>query len=239
MGGMPTRLPPLLDRALLFAHRGGRAVDAAGARAAITAAVEGGASGIHGDVRVTADGVAVLSRDGLHRRLPRRRVEDVTADRLHEGVARLDDVLEVAAGVPVSLRVHDPAALGPVLDAARRHGGPERLWLVHDDLDVLADLREAAPGARLVNEASLGRLPHGPERRAAELAAARVDAVLLAEAEWGGGLVTLFHRFEVLAFASDAQHERQLVRLIDMGIDAVVGDHVERMVAVAATFDPS
>jgi glycerophosphoryl diester phosphodiesterase len=237
MGAMSTRLPSLLDRALLLAHRGGRAVDAAGAIAAFTAAVDSGASGIHADAWVTADGVAVLSRDGLHRRFPRRRVGDVTADRLHEGVARLDDVLAAVGGVPVSLRVHDPGRLAPVLDAARRHGGVERLWLVHHDLEILGELREAAPGARLVNEATLDGLPHGPERRAAELAAARVDAVLFPEPAWSGGLVTLFHRFEVLAFAADAQHERQLVRLIDMGVDGVVGDHVERMVAVAATFD--
>ena len=50
-------------------------------------------------------------------------------------------------------------------------------------------------------------------------------------------MVTLFHRFEVAAFADGAHFERQLARLIDMGIDAVSGDHAERMAAVASTFE--
>ena len=79
--------------------------------------------------------------------------------------------------------------------------------------------------------------PHGPERRAAELAAARIDAVNLRQQYWTGGLTTLFHRFDVLCFGWDAQHERQIARLIDMGIDAVYSDFVDRMVAVAATFE--
>ena len=78
--------------------------------------------------------------------------------------------------------------------------------------------------------------PHGPERRAAELAAARIDAINLRQQYWTGGLTTLFHRFDVLCFGWDAQHERQIARLIDMGIDAVYSDFVDRMVAVAATF---
>jgi len=104
-------------------------------------------------------------------------------------------------------------------------------------LEVLTRWRDLAPEVHLVNSTALERLAHGPERRAAELAAARVDAVNLREGEWSGGLVTLFHRFEVLAFGWDAQYERQLASLIDMGIDAVYSDHVDRMVAVAATFE--
>ena len=88
----------------------------------------------------------------------------------------------------------------------------------------------------LVNSTRLELLPQGPERRAAELSAARIDAVNLRQGEWSGGLVTLFHRFGVLAFGWDAQYERQLAMLIDIGIDAVYSDHVDRMVAVAAEF---
>ena len=46
----------------------------------------------------------------------------------------------------------------------------------------------------------------------------------------------VFLRFDVRCFGWDAQHERQIARLIDMGIDAVYSDFVDRMVAVAATF---
>jgi glycerophosphoryl diester phosphodiesterase len=72
----------------------------------------------------------------------------------------------------------------------------------------------------------------GPERRAAQLSGAGIDAVNLHYAEWTGGLTTLFHRFGRLAFGWDAQHERILRSLVRMGIDGVYSDHVDRMVDV-------
>ena len=77
----------------------------------------------------------------------------------------------------------------------------------------------------------------GLHEEATKLAAARIDAVNLRQHEWTAGLTTLFHRFGVLAFGWDAQHERQIAALIDMGIDAVYGDYVDRLVAVAGTFE--
>ncbi len=126
----------------------------------------------------------------------------------------------------------------PLLEIARRHRAAERLWLCHHDLEVLRRWRDLAPEVHLVNSTSLERLPRGPERRAAELAAARIEAVNLRQDEWTGGLVTLFHRFEVHAFGWDAQYERQLAGLIDMGVDAVYSDHVDRMVAAYQRFYP-
>jgi len=87
-----------------------------------------------------------------------------------------------------------------------------------------------------VNSTALERLERGPERRAAELAAARIDAVNLRQNQWSGGLTTLFHRFDVLCFGWDAHHERQLASLIDMGIDAVYSDYSDRMAAVASEY---
>jgi len=72
----------------------------------------------------------------------------------------------------------------------------------------------------------------GPERRAAQLSAAGIDAVNLHYDEWTGGLTTLFHRFGVHAFGWDAQHDRILRNLVRMGIDGVFSDHVDRMVEV-------
>ena len=39
----------------------------------------------------------------------------------------------------------------------------------------------------------------------------------------------MFHRFGRLTVGGDAQHRRQLDELMILGIDAVVGDHVDRM----------
>jgi glycerophosphoryl diester phosphodiesterase len=74
----------------------------------------------------------------------------------------------------------------------------------------------------------------GGERRAANLADAGVDAINLHHLDWTGGHTTLFHRFGVLAFAWDLQHDRVLDEILAMGVDAVVSDHVEPMMAAIA-----
>jgi glycerophosphoryl diester phosphodiesterase len=55
------------------------------------------------------------------------------------------------------------------------------------------------------------------------------DAINLHHSDWSAGLVTLFHRFGILAFGWDAQHERVLDGLLGMGIDGLYSDHVDRM----------
>jgi glycerophosphoryl diester phosphodiesterase len=74
----------------------------------------------------------------------------------------------------------------------------------------------------------------GGERRAANLADAGVDAINLHHLDWTGGHTTLFHRFGVLAFAWDLQHDRVLDEVLAMGVDAVFSDHVEPMMAAIA-----
>jgi len=58
---------------------------------------------------------------------------------------------------------------------------------------------------------------------------------------WSAGLVSLFHRFDVRAFAWDAQEVRQLRAMLRIGIDAVYCDRPERMVETVNSWtrDPS
>ena len=49
--------------------------------------------------------------------------------------------------------------------------------------------------------------------------------------DWTAGLVSLFHRFDVRAFAWDVQEVRQLRAVLRMDIDAVYCDRPDRMVA--------
>ena len=95
---------------------------------------------------------------------------------------------------------------------------------------MLVALREYAADVRLVNSTRLERLKEGPERRAATLAAAGIDAVNLHRTDWNGGLATLFHRFERVAFGWDMQFEHQLRPALRMGLDGVYSDHVDTMV---------
>jgi glycerophosphoryl diester phosphodiesterase len=90
--------------------------------------------------------------------------------------------------------------------------------------------RPRFPDVKLVDSTRLRALREGPERRAAALAEAGVDAVNLHHSDWSAGLATLFHRFGVLAFGWDAQHDRIIRGLLAMGLDAVYSDYTDRMV---------
>jgi len=195
-----------------------------------------GATGLEADAWQTADGLVVLDHDGLVKRgLRRRPIAAFRRDELPATVPTLEE-LYAACGTAYDLSIDvKHTATGPaVVETARAAapGAPKRLWLCHPDWRVLAEWRAAYPDVHLVNSTRLRHVKEGPERRAAQLASAGIDAVNLHYTEWTGGLTTLFHRFERLAFGWDAQHERVLRELVGMGIDGVYSDHVDRMVAV-------
>jgi len=240
---VPTRLPALRHPPIGFAHRGARAHAPENTVDAFLLARKLGATGLETDVWVTADGVAVLDHDGVvGGGLRRRAIRDVTARELPEHIPTAGDFYAACGwDLEVSVDVKDAAAAAPLIEAARAADpeAPNRLWLCHDDHDLLRSWRDIEPGIRLVDSTWLKRMKGGPERHAARMHAAGIDAVNLHHSEWTGGLTTLFHRFEVLAFGWDAQHIRILDELLDMGIDAVYSDHTDRMVdALGGRSDP-
>lgn len=235
---MPTRLPSLLHPPIAFAHRGARAHARENTLEAFTLARRLGATGLETDAWVTADGVAVLDHDGTVGGLLRKRpIGEVARAELPEHIPDAADIVPVLGDdLHLSIDVKDPAAAGPLLDAL---GGDDptrlsRVWLCHDDHDLLLSWRERAPGVRLVDSTRLKRLGQGPERHAAQLREAGIDAVNLHHTDWSGGLVTLYHRFGVLGWGWDAQHPRILDGLFDMGIDAVFSDHTDRLAEALA-----
>ncbi len=195
-----------------------------------------GATGLETDAWVTADGVAVLDHDGVVRRGVRRRtIAEVHRGALPPSVPSLGELYEACGTTfELSIDVHDTPSAQAVVEAARAAapGAPKRLWLCHADWRRLLRWREAFPDVRLVNSTRIRDIKEGPERRAAEMARAGIDAINLHHTDWTGGLTTLFHRFGVLGFGWDAQHERMLRNLVNMGIDGVFSDHVDRMVDV-------
>ena len=193
-----------------------------------------GATGLESDVWLTADGVAILDHDGKVKvGLRNRPIAGLARSALPAHVPTLEDLYaECGTGFELSLDVKDPDAAHTVADVARAagDGAPGRLWICHPDWQLLAGWRKELDDVRLVDSTKLRAMKQGPERRAAQLSAAGIDAVNLHQGEWTGGLTTLFHRFGVLAFGWDAQHDRILRNLLRMGIDAVYSDHVDRMV---------
>ncbi|HYT38579.1 MAG TPA: glycerophosphodiester phosphodiesterase [Acidimicrobiia bacterium] len=229
---------------ITFAHRGGRADAPENTLEAFRRALEVGASGLESDARLTADGQVVLVHGPTIRTgLRRVKVRDLPAARLAElGVPRLADLYaELGTGFELSLDLKEPDLAGPILAVARAAGAVDRLWLCARDLADLAAARRADPTVRLVH--SMGRRAYGDalERHASTLARAGIAALNLRQAEWSLGLVTLAHRFDLLAFAWDAQEYRRIRAVLEMGVDGIYSDHVERMVAAVgewATEDP-
>jgi glycerophosphoryl diester phosphodiesterase len=228
-------IPPIA-----FAHRGARAHAPENTLAAFTLALRLGATGLESDVWITADGEAVLDHDGVVGRVRRRPIGTVTRAELPDHIPTLEQ-LYAACGtaVPLSLDVKDPAAFDRVVAVARAAGDDAlgNLWLCHYRWEQLVEWRGRCADVRLVDSTRIGRIKEGAERRAATLAAKGIDAINLHHLDWTGGLTTLFHRFGVLAFAWDAQLPRILSELLDLGIDAVYSDYVDRMVdAVRAVY---
>ena len=211
-----------------FAHRGARAHAPENTLEAFRLGLKLGATGLESDVWLTADGVAVLDHDGKVRR---KGIDRVTRADLPGHVPTLAELFEACGSdYELSLDMKDPAAAGPTIEAARAAGFDlRRLWLCHHDWEQVAQWRELAADVRLVDSTRRTRMKEGPERRAATLAEAGIDAVNMHHSDWSGGLTTLFHRFEILAFAWDAQHERVLTGVLRMGVDAVYSDWVDRM----------
>jgi glycerophosphoryl diester phosphodiesterase len=224
---------------ITFAHRGARSELPENTMPAFRRALERGASGLETDAWLSADGEVVLVHDAVARRgLRRHRVSKTSAEKLAElGVPRLTDLYdELGTEYELSIDVKERDAAEVIIEVARKAGdsAPGRLWLCHGNTRLLARLRDRAPDVRLVHSRRRPRIEVPLERHASDLATAGIDAMNFHHTEWSGGLVSLFHRFDVRAFAWDAQEVRHLRAMLRMDIDAVYCDNVDRLVATVA-----
>jgi len=230
---MPPRLPPLRTPPIGFAHRGARAHAPENTLESFSLALRLGATGLESDVWLTADGRAALDHDGLvGGRLRRKPINQVNAADLPAHVPLLADLYDTCGtDFELSLDIKDSDAIAEVILVARDAQAESRLWLCHHDWQLVASWRELSEGAHLVDSTRLSRIKEGPERRAATLSSAGVDAINLHHSDWSGGLIALFHRFDRLALGWDAQFERTIGALLDGGIDGVFSDHADLMMA--------
>lgn len=230
-------MPPIT-----FAHRGARAQHPENTIRAFRHALEAGARGLETDAWTAADGVAVLVHDPF---LKVRRAGVVptrlrVATSTSTALARYDVPTlgslydELGSDYELSIDLKDPEVADAVLETARERGDPGRLWLCSPSRRRLRELREKARGVHLVHSTFRRHLPEPLERHAADLARHGIEAMNLHHSEWTRGLVELFHRFDVRAFAWDVQEVRHLHAMLRIGIDAVYCDHVERMVGTVA-----
>jgi len=224
---------------ITFAHRGASADAPENTLAAFRLALDLGARGLESDARLSADGEVMLVHGAVAREgWRRKRVAQTTAADLAElSVPRLGDLYDaVGTDYELSLDVYDPAAGTVLLEVARAAGALDRLWLCSSKTDLLVKLGKRAPEVHLVHSVRRRKVEIPMERHAAQLAELGIDVVNMHRSDWTAGLVGLFHRFGVQAFAWDAQEVRHLRELLAMEVDAVYSDHVARMVATVAEF---
>jgi glycerophosphoryl diester phosphodiesterase len=223
---------------ITFAHRGARLEEPENTIAAFRRALELGASGLETDAWLAADGDVVLVHDGTVRKgLRRYRVNDTPAAQLATlGVPRLADLYaELGTDFELSVDLKDDQ-VGPVLvDVARAAGAAERLWCCAPDLETLAAI-DRRDDVKLVHSERRRSIGTPIERHAHDLANAGIDAMNMHHTDWSGGLVSLFHRFGVLAFAWDTQEARHIRAALAIGIDAVYCDRPDRMVAIVGEY---
>jgi glycerophosphoryl diester phosphodiesterase len=220
-----------------FAHRGARAHAPENTLEAFELAVKLGATGLESDVFITADGIPVLDHDGVvGSRFRRKPISEVTRSELPSHIPSLEELYErVGADLELSLDVKDPAAFLATVDTARNAGGESKLWLCHPKIEQLV-LWRTQTTARLVDSPGRDRVDEGLEPRAARLADLGIDALNRPANDWNAGQVALLHRFELLTLGWDAQQHRQITTLIDMGIDGIFSDYVDRMTECLSQF---
>ncbi|MDP8954058.1 MAG: hypothetical protein M3N37_03905 [Actinomycetota bacterium] len=235
---MTPRYPSLLQPPVAFFRYLGVGHPDEDPLAPVAAALADGVTGVACDVHLTADGDPVIhAQPTLRTGWRRRPLAALASSQVPDGVPRLAELYE-RCGTGFDLAVHlvDDAAVARVVAVTGEAGGQAgaRLWLCSPDWRQAASWRAAAGESRLVDATRLRHVDEGPERRAAVLAGAGIDAVRLHESDWNAGLCALFHRFGRLALAGPASHRRQLDALVRMGVDGLTSEHPDRLAQALA-----
>jgi glycerophosphoryl diester phosphodiesterase len=224
---------------ITFAHRGARLEAPENSIAAFRIALAAGTGALETDVWLSADREVVCTHDATVKvGVRRRRIAGATASQLAEwGVPRLATVYdELGTDFQLSVDVKQSDAARQLLAVARDHDALERLWVCSPHVGELLVLR-GEPAVKLVHSTSRRKIATPLERHAHDLAEAGIDAMNMHHTEWTAGLVSLFHRFGIKAFAWDTQEARHLRAVLRMDIDGVYSDHPDRMVAVVREWE--
>jgi glycerophosphoryl diester phosphodiesterase len=227
------RLPSLLDYPIAFGHRGARAHAPDNTLAGFELALKLGATGLESDVWVTADGIPVLDHDGVVKRAlgKNRPIGELQRATLPGHIPSLIELIDrCGSDYHLSLDLKDATSGQVVIDTVTEAAPQmlERLWLCAPSWETLLPLR--GRGAKLVDSTRLSRIKEGAERRAATLREHGIDAINMHHTDWTGGTVTLFHRFDRVAFGWDMQEPHILQAGLRMGLDGIYSDWVDRMI---------
>lgn len=182
---------------------------------------------------MTKDAEVVLDHDGVVRRLGRKRpISELSRSQLPDHIPALGELFDaLGTDFDLSIDIKDDTVTSAIVSVAQECRFPlERLWLCHFRHDEVLAIRRQFSDVRVVDSTRLSRLKQGLEPRASMNSQRGIDAINLHFSDWNGGLVTLTHRFNLLAFGWDVQFEHQLENGLKMGLDALYSDHVDRLV---------
>ena len=218
----------LLNEPILFAHRGASAYAPENTLESFALALKLGSTGLESDIWVTRDGVLVLDHDGVVKsRLRSIPIAELDRTALPAHIPSLEQLLQYCGTkYQLSLDIKDPVVFETIEKTVSNidESMLERMWLCHPSFELLI------LGCKLVDSTRLAKIKEGPERRAANLAASGIEACNMHHTDWNGGLVVLFHRFNIVSFGWDMQHETVLENGIRMGLDGVFSDWPDRMI---------
>ncbi len=195
--------------------------------------------GVESDAWLTEDHKVVLSHK---HKIPRRHflgklfklnIKKTDSSQLPPDILSLDEFYRVlGADFEFSLDVKDSKAIQNIISAAKKTDGAfERLWICSPNFKDLCSWRKQWPDAQLIHSTKLSRLGKSIESHLRELSEAKINGINLHYSEYSAGLVSLVHRFQILAFGWDTQKIREIIKVLDMGLDAIYGDNPELLLA--------
>ena len=227
---MQERISPLIDRQITFAHRGARAHLPENTIEAFELALRLGASGLESDAWITRDGIAVLDHDGIVKgRLRSKLINSFNRASLPTWIPSLSDLYQrCGSDFHLSLDIKDVNSMADVVRTIVKYGTPEKTWLCHPDLAFLEEWTDQVDGAHLVHSTRLKAMSLGPERHAAMLRDRGITTVNMPFPDWNGGLVALFHRFNIFCFGWNLQYPEVLTTGLRMGLDGIFSDWPDR-----------
>ena len=229
--GVQQRIAPLLARQIGFAHRGARAHAQENTLEAFSLALRLGANGLESDVWISKDGNCVLDHDGVVKRKIRSRpIAEYLRKDLPQWIPSVSDLVDSNGNdVHISLDVKDTNAMPELVELLLKQPSNSQYWLCHPELGFLEQWVGRVGAINLVHSTRLTAMKSGPERHAATLADMGVRCVNMPFTDWNGGLVALFHRFNIYAFGWNLQFSEVIRSGLLMGLDGVFSDWSDRL----------
>ena len=250
------------SRPRVFGHRGAAGLAPENTLVSFERAVREGAGALELDVHGTRDGVVVVIHDATLERTTDgagsvREVGFAELRRCDAGfrfeaggghpfrgrgvrVPSLEEVLEAFPAVPLNIEIKqsDPPIEAAVVDLLDRHGALDRVLLAAEDDRIMRRIRDCALGVATSAAHAEAHdffercfsdrfADYTPVARALQIPPRVADIELVAPET-----VAIAHRFGLEMHVWTINDEAEMERLLDLGVDGVMSDFPDRLVAV-------